>query len=82
MVQVKALACEPPHRLQLPLSRLSLSEIRREVITKPAAASSRRWLLRVVVPPRVVRPVWHRTRHCHEEFFLPASAGDKSTQCQ
>src|ERR1700682_6381462 len=29
VVQVKALACELPYRLQLPLSRLSLSEIRR-----------------------------------------------------
>jgi hypothetical protein len=34
VVQVKVLACELPHRLQLPLSRLSLSEIRREVITQ------------------------------------------------
>ena len=34
VVQVKALACELPYRLQLPLSRLSLSEIRREVICR------------------------------------------------
>src|SRR5206468_11227796 len=34
VLQVKALACELPHRLQLPLSQLSLSEIRREVITR------------------------------------------------
>jgi hypothetical protein len=33
VVQVKALACELSHRLLLPLSRLSLSEIRREGIT-------------------------------------------------
>src|SRR5436190_10720376 len=38
VVQVKALACELPHRLQLPLSRLSLSEIRREVITQGLVA--------------------------------------------
>jgi transposase len=31
VVHVKALACELPHRLQLRLSRLSLSEIRREL---------------------------------------------------
>src|SRR2546425_562480 len=34
VVQVKALACELPYRLGLPLSRLSLSEIQREVITQ------------------------------------------------
>jgi hypothetical protein len=38
VVQVKALACELPHRLQLPLSRLSLSELRREVITQGLVA--------------------------------------------
>jgi hypothetical protein len=38
VVQVKALACELPHRLQLALSRLSLSEIRREVITQGLVA--------------------------------------------
>jgi transposase len=38
VAQVKALACELPHRLQLPLSRLSLSEIRREVITQGLVA--------------------------------------------
>lgn len=38
VVQVKALACELPHRLQLPLSRLSLSEIRREVIAQGLVA--------------------------------------------
>jgi hypothetical protein len=36
VVQVKALACELPHRLQLPLSRLFLSEIRREVTSQLA----------------------------------------------
>jgi hypothetical protein len=37
VVQVKALACELPHRLQLPLSRFSLSEIRREVTPSQCA---------------------------------------------
>ena len=32
VVQVKALACELPHRLGLPLSRLSIGEIRQHVI--------------------------------------------------
>src|SRR3981081_3553646 len=34
VVQVKALACELPHRLGLPLSRLSLADIRREVMAQ------------------------------------------------
>ncbi len=33
-MQVKALACELPYRLGLPLSRLSISELQREVITQ------------------------------------------------
>ena len=33
VVQVKALACELPHKLGLPLSRLSIEEIRRHVIS-------------------------------------------------
>ena len=50
VAQVEALACELPHRLQLPLSRLSLSEIRREVITQGlvaeiSGATLWRWLL-------------------------------------
>jgi hypothetical protein len=38
VVQIKALACELPYRLHLPLSRLSLSEIQREVITQGLVA--------------------------------------------
>src|SRR5437016_3953058 len=38
VLQVKALARELPHRLQLPLSQLSLSEIRREAITRGLVA--------------------------------------------
>ncbi len=37
-MQVKALACELPYRLGLPLSRLSISEIRREIITQGIVA--------------------------------------------
>src|SRR5215467_1908910 len=38
-VQVKALACELPHRLGLPLSRFTLSEIQREVVQQGIVAS-------------------------------------------
>ena len=38
VVQVKALACELPHRLGLPLSRLSLADIRQAVIAQGIVA--------------------------------------------
>src|ERR1700716_3033927 len=38
VVQVKALACELPHRLGVPLSRLSIAEIRKHVITQGLVA--------------------------------------------
>jgi len=34
VVQVKALACELPHRLGLPLSRFSVEDIREEVLAQ------------------------------------------------
>src|SRR5436190_15052150 len=47
VVQVKALACELPHRLGLPLSRLSIEEIRQHVIAEGLVAEiSRATLLR------------------------------------
>jgi len=42
VVQIKALACELQHRLQLPLSQLSRSEIRREVISQGLVAEIQR----------------------------------------
>jgi hypothetical protein len=61
VVQVKALACELPYRSQLPLSRLSLSEIRREVITQGlvaeiSGATLWRWL-----SADALRPWRHRS---------------------
>jgi hypothetical protein len=61
VVQVKAPACELPHRSQLPLSRLSLSEIRREVITQGlvaeiSGATLWRWL-----SADALRPWRHRS---------------------
>jgi len=38
VVQVKALACELPHRLSLPLARFSISELRREVLAQGIVA--------------------------------------------
>src|SRR2546428_2882195 len=56
VVQVKALACELPYRLGLPLSRLSLSEIQREVITQGivgeiSGSTLWRWLSADPLPP-------------------------------
>src|SRR5215831_19399085 len=42
VVQVKALACELPHRLGLPLSRLSVEEIRQHVIAQGLVAGDQR----------------------------------------
>jgi len=39
MVEVKALACELPHELGLPLSRLSVEDLRREVVRRGIVAS-------------------------------------------
>jgi hypothetical protein len=39
VVSIKALACELPHEHQLPLSRLSLPEIRREAVSRGLVAS-------------------------------------------
>ena len=56
MVQVKALACELPSRLGLPLSRFSLAEIRREVLAEGlvaeiSGATLWRWLSRDALRP-------------------------------
>jgi len=75
VVQVKALACEFPHRLQLPLSRLSLSEMRREVITQGlvaeiSGATLWRWLSR-----DALRPWRHRSWIFPRDPDLAAKAG-------
>ena len=75
VVQVKALACELPHRLQLPLSRLSLSEIRREVITQGlvaeiSGATLWRWL-----SADALRPWRHRSWIFPRDPDFAAKAG-------
>ena len=61
VVQVKALACELPHRLGLPLSRLSIEEIRQQVIAQGlvaeiSGATLWRWL-----STDALRPWQHRS---------------------
>ena len=56
MIQIKALACELPHRYGLPLSRFSIREIKREAISQGLVASIGtttlwRWLSEDAIKP-------------------------------
>lgn len=75
MVQVKALACELPKQLGLPLSRLSISDIRRHVITQGLVAEISgttlwRWLSR-----DALRPWQHRSWIFPRDPEFAAKAG-------
>jgi hypothetical protein len=60
-VQVKALACELPHRLGLPLSRLSLADIRREVMAQGIVAQVSGTTLWRWLSADALRPWQHRS---------------------
>jgi hypothetical protein len=56
VVQVKALACELPHRKGLPLSRFSIADIRQEVldqglVAEISGATIGRWLSQDAIRP-------------------------------
>jgi DDE superfamily endonuclease len=75
VVQVKALACELPHRLGLPLSRLSIGEIRQHVITQGlvaeiSGATLWRWL-----SSDALRPWQHRSWIFPRDPDFAAKAG-------
>jgi len=75
VVQVKALACELPHRLGLPLSRLSIAEIRRHVVTQGlvaeiSGATLWRWL-----SSDALRPWQHRSWIFPRDPEFAAKAG-------
>lgn len=75
VVQVKALACELPHRLGLPLSRLSIEEIRQHVISQGlvaeiSGATLWRWL-----SSDALRPWQHRSWIFPRDPNFPAKAG-------
>jgi len=61
----KALACELPHQHQLPLARLSLSEIQREVVRRGLAASIGETTLWRWLSEDAIRP-W-----CHRSWIFP-----------
>jgi transposase len=60
-VQVKALACELPHRLGLPLSRLSLADIRQEVMSQGIVAQVSGTTLWRWLSADALRPWQHRS---------------------
>ena len=61
VVPVKALACELPHRLGLPLSRLSLADIRREVMAQGIVAQVSGTTLWRWLSADALRPWQHRS---------------------
>jgi transposase len=61
VVQVKALACELPHRLGLPLSRLSLADIRQEVMSQGIVAQVSGTTLWRWLSADALRPWQHRS---------------------
>ena len=61
MVQGKALACELPHRLGLPLSRLSLADIRQEVMAQGIVAQVSGTTLWRWLSADALRPWQHRS---------------------
>src|SRR5215471_6705447 len=75
VVQVKALACELPHTFGLPLSRFSIKEIRRHVISQGlvaeiSGATLWRWLSR-----DALRPWRHRSWIFPRDAHFAAQAG-------
>ena len=60
-MQVKALACELPHRLGLPLSRLSLADIQREVAAQGIVAQVSGTTLWRWLSADALRPWQHRS---------------------
>ena len=75
VVQVKALACELPHRLGLPLSRLSIEEIRQHVsaqglVADISGATLWRWL-----SSDALRPWQHRSWVFPRDPNFAAKAG-------
>src|ERR1700686_5643435 len=69
VVQVKALACELPHRKGLPLSRFSIADIRQEVLAQGlvaeiSGATIWRWLSQDAIGPGRQRSWIFPRKHC------------------
>lgn len=61
MIEIKALACELPHRLGLPLSRFSVPELRREVLRRGLVAAIGESTLWRWLSEDAIRPWRHRS---------------------
>ncbi len=61
VVEIKAFACELPCELGLPLSRLSLADLRQEVMTRGLVASVGRTTLWRWLSEDAIRPWYHRS---------------------
>lgn len=61
VVEIKALACELPHQLGIPLSRFSMPELRREVIRRGLVASIGETTLWRWLSEDAIRPWRHRS---------------------
>jgi hypothetical protein len=75
VVQVKALACELPHRLGLPLSRLSIEEIRQHVISQGLVAEISGTTLWRWLSTDALRPWQHRSWIFPRDPNFAANAG-------
>src|SRR5262252_2367141 len=75
VVQVKALACELPHRLGLPLSRLSIEEIRQHVIAQGLVAEISGTTLWRWLRSDALRPWQHRSWVFPRDPNFAAKAG-------
>jgi len=74
-VPVKALACELPHRLGLPLSRLSLADIRQEVMAQGIVAQVSGTTLWRWLSADALRPWQHRSWILPRDPDFAAKAG-------
>jgi len=75
VVQVKALACELPHRLGLPLSRLSVADIRQEVVAQGLVAEISGTTLWRWLHADALRPWQHRSWTFPRDPDFAAKAG-------
>jgi hypothetical protein len=74
-VQVKALACELPHRLGLPLSRLSLADLQQEVVAQGLVAEISDTTLWRWLNADALRPWQHRSWIFPRDPDFAAKAG-------
>ena len=74
VVQVKALACELPHRLGLPLSRLSITDIQQEVVAQGLVAEISGTTLWRWLNADALRPWQHRSWICPRDPDFAAKA--------